>query len=236
MKKVLLAVDLDDTLCDTQTEVVNRLRQILYGLAQFDDLYDVYRRYHTNLQTGTQSTMLYPEHLRKLINPLIIREGSYVNTVKPTALLTNGGLRNLVENLRMILGDRFTSVVATHRNHEASVQTNTDTWLVNHGARDLFDDLHFIHGGQYANKIAYLKEHYPDHEIVLLDDNPFGDLQSVHEYNPCVMVYEELCHYDAYQHQRKFRSIEALEMHLYQLSQTGQPEHETQHRAVDLES
>lgn len=236
MKKVLLAVDLDDTVCDTQSEVVIRLRQILYGLAQFDDLYDVYKRYNTNLRLGTESTMLYPEHLRILINTWIIREGSYVSTVKPTQLLSSGGLRNLVENLRILMGDRFTCVVATHRNHEAAVRENTETWLVNQNARQLFDDLHFIHGGRHANKIAYLKEHYPDHEILLLDDNPFGDLHTVHEFDPCVLVYEELCTYDAYQHQRKFRNIEALESFIYQLGITGHTAHETKHRVVDLES
>lgn len=218
MSKVLLALDMDDTLTDTQEEVVLRLRRKLYDRAGWDDLKWVYDSVHANRKNGKHSTMLYPEHLRKIINKEIIRVGDYVTTVKPSELITSGALRQLIYRLQDKLGkDNFTAVIATHRDNEIGVRENTEAWLKKHGHYDCLDAIHHIDGRKHGNKIDYLKNHYPEHEILLLDDNPFGDLRTVHDFNESVLVYEGLCNYEAYQHQNKFTSIESLELRLMEL-------------------
>lgn len=210
MSKVLLAIDMDDTLTDTQEEVVLRLRHKLYDTAAWDDLKWVYDAVHANRKNGLHSTMLYPEHLRKIITRDIIREGSYVKTVKPTKLITDGEFLNMLYRLKDILADDLTIIIATHRNAESGVQENTHDWLDRYDISRHLNGVHFIHGGKHSNKIDYLKSLFPEHEILLLDDNPFGDLHTVHAPNESVLVYQELCNYEAYKHQNKFSSVNAL--------------------------
>lgn len=217
MSKVLLALDMDDTLTNTQEEVVIQLRRKLYDRAAWDDLKWVYDSVHANRKDGLHSTMLYPEHLRQIINKEIIRVGEYVNTVKPTSLITDGKLAQLIVSLKAKLGDDFTAIIATHRNHEENVKQGTHDWLGNVDFAKHLDGVHFIDGRKHGNKIQYLKSLFPEHEILLLDDNPFGDLHTVHEFNESVLVYEGLCNYEAYQHQNKFTSIESLELRLMML-------------------
>lgn len=216
MNKVLLALDMDDTLCDTQSEVVLRLRRYLYERAMWDDLKDVYRRSAINKMIQTQSTMLYPEHLRKIIAEEIIGQGDYIKTVKPTSLITGLYLPRLIEKLKHQLGEHnFQVVIATHRNAEKGALENTAAWLFDNKMELFIDDMHFIQG---SNKIDYLTAQYPDHQICLLDDNPFGNLEKVHPFNPAVMIYDRLAVYDVYQHQNRFVSTGSLEAHLLQLS------------------
>lgn len=210
MSKVLLALDMDDTLCDTQEEVVIRLRRKLYDTAAWDDLKWVYDSVHANRKHGTHSTMLYPPHLRDIINKEIIQEGGYVKTVKPTKLITDGEFVKMLYRLRDVLADDLTTVIATHRNNEQEVYQGTVDWLDGVDFSKHLNDLHFIDSREYGNKIEYLKLLYPEHEILLLDDNPFGNLQTVHHPHESVLVYEGLCTYDAYKHQNKFTSVNAL--------------------------
>lgn len=218
MSKVLLALDMDDTLCDTQEEVVIRLRHKLYDKAAWDDLKWVYDSVHTNRKDGKHSTMLYPPHLRDIINKEIIQEGSYIKTVKPTSLITDGKLGEMIACLRNALGNNLKTVIGTHRNDEQDVFENTTDWLDRADFSQYIDDLHFINNTQHRNKIDYLKSLYAGYEILLLDDNPFGDLHTVHNPNESVLVYEGLCTYDAYKHQNKFSSISSLELRLLELS------------------
>lgn len=216
MNKVLLALDMDDTLCDTQTEVVLRLRRYLYEHAMWDDLMEVYSRSRINKTTKTQSTMLYPEHLRKITKEEIIAKGDYTQTAKSTPLIKGGNLPSLIHALKHQLGHKdFQVVIATHRADENNVQANTIEWLFENGMRPFIDDIYFIDQG---NKVDYLKKKYPDHQICLLDDNPFGDLETDHPFNESVMIYDQLAIYDAYRHQNKFVDIEQLGMHLLKLS------------------
>lgn len=218
MKKVLLAVDLDDTLCDTQTEVVLRLRERLYGRADWEELARVYEYYHLNQESGQFSTMLYPQHLRNLITNEVIKPGHYVRTVKPTALKDE--LTHAISFLRASLGESFTAVVATHRSQEQNVRQGTAEWLMAHDAELLFDELHFIDSQAHANKIAYLKHRFPEHEILLLDDNPFGDPRTIHPHDPAVLVYDKLCNYLGYQHQNRFTTTSSLIKQIFGLSGT----------------
>lgn len=210
MSKVLLAIDMDDTMTDTQEEVVLRLRRKLYDRADWDSLKWVYESVNANRKDGLHSTMLYPEHLRQIINKEIIREGSYVRTVKPTKLITDGQLIKMLYRLKDVLAEDLTTIVATHRGVENGVKENTVDWLDRYDVSRHLDDVHFIHSGKHSNKIDFLKSLFPDHEILLLDDNPFGDLQTVHAPNESVLVYQELCKYEAYKHQNKFTSINSL--------------------------
>lgn len=210
MSKVLLVLDMDDTLCNTQEEVVIRLRRKLYDKAAWDDLKWVYNSVHANRKDGKHSTMLYPPHLRDIINKDIIQEGSYIKTVTPTTLITDGLLTHMLFRLRDLLGKDFKTVIGTHRNGERDVFENTADWLDRVEFSQYIDDIHFINNTQHRNKIDYLKSIYSEHEILLLDDNPFGDLHTVHAPNESVLVYQELCNYDAYKHQNKFRSVGAL--------------------------
>lgn len=210
MSKVLLALDMDDTLTNTQEEVVTRLRRILYDRAMFDDLKWVYDTVHTNRKDGKHSTMLYPPHLREIINKDIIREGGYISTVKPTKLITDGLFSQLWYRLHDVLGNDLTTIIATHRNNEQDVFENTVDWLDRHDFSKHINDIYFIDNKKHGNKINYLKSLFPQHEILLLDDNPFGDLHTVHAPHESVLVYEELCNYDAYKHQNKFRDVNSL--------------------------
>lgn len=216
MNKVLLALDMDDTLCDTQNEVVLRLRRYLYEHAMWDDLMEVYRRSAINETLRTESTMLYPDHLRQIVKEEIIAPGEYVKTVKPTPLVEGRYLARLIHNLKRQLGHpNFQVVIATHRNDEKNVRENTFEWLFENKMELFIDEMHFIHG---SNKIDFLKEQYPEHQICLLDDNPFGNLHITHPFNESVMIYDRLAVYDAYQHQNKFVSTGQLETHLLNLS------------------
>lgn len=210
MSKVLLAIDMDDTITNTQEEVALRLRRKLSEMGDKEGVKWVYNSACANLQNGLHSTMLYPEHYRNIINEEIILEGSYVTTVKPTNLVSNGGLTKMLFHLKSVLGPDLTTVIATHRGVENGVKENTIEWLDRYKIFKHLNDIHFIPSKKYSNKINYLKLPYPEHEIMLLDDNPFGDLHTVHAPNKSVLVYDELCKYEAYKHQNKFTSINAL--------------------------
>jgi hypothetical protein len=210
MSKVLLVLDMDDTLCDTQSEVVIRLRRKLYDRAAWEDLMWVYDSFNANRIHRTHSTMLYPPHLRDIINTEIIQEAGYIKTVKPTTLVTDGKLGEMITRLRAQLGDDLKTIIGTHRNGERNVFEDTIDWLDRANFSQYIDNFHFISNTRHRNKIEYLESFFPEYKIVLLDDNPFGDLHTVHEPNESVLVYQELCTYDAYTHQNKFKSVDIL--------------------------
>lgn len=200
MPKIVLAIDLDDTLCDTQAEVVRRLRHYLYDHAMFDDLKWVYNA------IGKISTMMYPPHLREIISNRIIKQGDYVKTVLPGSLIATGQLTALFGLLKDFPGEVKT-VIATHRYTENEIEANTHGWLTQYEVKPHLHDIHFINGQFHSNKIDFLRERYPEHEILLLDDNPFGQLHHEHLYSPNVVVYDKLGKYDAYKHQTVFTDI-----------------------------
>lgn len=52
---------------------------------------------------------------------------------------------------------------------------STYRWLENKGLLDYFDMIHSIDNQVHKDKIKFLKATYPDHRILLVDDNPYSD-------------------------------------------------------------
>lgn len=216
MNKVLLALDMDDTLCDTQNEVVSRLREILYDLGYFEQLKDVYNFSHLNKIEKTHSTMLYPGELRTIINEEIIIPGEYIKTVKPTSLITDGGLTATLFHLKNKID--LSVIIATHRPENPQSVKDTKKWLDDNNFSPFVNAMHFINSKIHSNKINYLKSLYPDYRILLLDDNPLGDLNTIHSHNHNVLVYEKLCIYPCYSQQSKFTNVYDLAARLTNMS------------------
>lgn len=209
MNKVLLAFDMDDTLCDTQSEVNERLTVILRTLGQNRNLL------WTHLNKGKLSTMEYPTNLREIITNGIIIPGHYQDTVKPTSLMCDDLIR-MIECLRIHMGRNLTTAICTHRgptNHSQTYQ-----WIREHNAERAIDVIHAIDPKEHANKIEYLKAEYPGHRILLLDDNPFGNIHKEMDFTPEVLIYNELASYPCHNNQIVFSSLIDLQWRVLNLS------------------
>lgn len=218
MNKVLLAVDMDDTLCDTQSEINKRLHQSLYDMGMLEHLKDVHRWSELNKKNKRFSTLYYPNPMRAIINENIVPNGEYTSTVQPTRLVLDGELKRTIVKLKTVLGDNFKPVIATHRHKENQVKENTLGWLDAQHLSSSFEDVHFIYSEEHPNKIEYLKKLYPGYLILLLDDNPFGNPNGPHDTNESVLVYQELSIYPGYINQNKFTTVQDLELQLLDLS------------------
>jgi hypothetical protein len=203
IRPVVVAIDLDDTVCNTQLEVIKRLNRYLFDKGMLDVIEEV----RVLAEEEKRSTMLYPDHLRKIISEEIIGKHEYISSVK----LTNFGkaLSNFMYKAYWKLGRANVHfVVSTHRPDEYNSRNRTKAWISKN--KLIFDHIHFVNSVENSNKIDFLTKEYPNCKIILVDDNPFGDLKVVHPHNPSVLVYNELCDYEAYKHQDKFSDLENL--------------------------
>lgn len=218
MNKVLLAVDMDDTLCDTQFEINKRLSQHLYDRGMLEHLKNVHRWAKLNEENKRYSTLYYPDPMRTIITEHIVPDGGYTATVPATRLVLDGELKRTIAKLKTALGDNFKPVIATHRHKENQVKENTLGWLDVQHLSSSFEDVHFIYSETHPNKIEYLKKLYPGYLILLLDDNPFGNPNGPHDTDESVLVYQELSIYPGYVNQNKFTTAQDLELELLSLS------------------
>lgn len=206
-KLVLLALDMDDNLCDTNAFINDSLISHFKRKGQLDRVNQVKE---LALQ---MSTFLYPEDLRELIWELVIKPGHFMRQAVPTELAT-GTLFSKLRQLANGSNNRLKVVVCTHRGFHEHAWSNTKYWLGLHVTPGLITNIHAIKSGEYPNKLDFLQQTYPEYEIVLLDDNPFHDKTKVYEHDPRVVIYDQINRFDTYSAQRTYRGPTDLANHL----------------------
>jgi hypothetical protein len=204
--KLVLALDMDDNLCNTQEDIIYRLIGILTERKMTTQLHWVMDN------KNTVSTMLYPEELRNIITEDIIKTGQYIHSAKPTCLVgPEYELSMTLARLKIKFGDYLKTCICTHRGERPGVMEGTAGWLKTHRLDGEVKVIHSINPSVHRNKVTFLKATYPGHRVLLLDDNPFGDLKTIHPYEPSVLVYDKLNNFEAYQLQNKYQSREHLD-------------------------
>lgn len=201
-KLVVLAIDKDDCLCDTNSLINSELISIF---TRSGDLATVAEIKALSLQI---STFEYPEPLRDVIWNEIIKSGNFMRYAPPTDLAT-GSLWRMLRVLRNKTS-RLKVVVCTHRGFHDQALELTEGWLSNHSLRHEFDGIHAIKSKDYPNKLKFLEETYPGHTIRLLDDNPFHDRGVIHPYDERVVIYDQINRFDSYSEQQSYRGPSAL--------------------------
>lgn len=201
--QVVVGIDIDDTLCNTQMEVLKRLYRYLFDKGMLDAIEEV----RVLAEVEKVSTMLFPDHFRKIINEEIIGKKEYISSVRLTNFAK--GLTRFQWDADRELGrNNVHFVIATHRPDDYMVRNRTIAWIRKQELS--FNKFHFIDPAQNANKIEFLEKEYPNCKILLIDDNPLGKLNVEHPHNPSVLVYKDLCDYKAYKHQDKFTDFDNL--------------------------
>lgn len=201
--KVLLVTDMDDTLCDTRAFILDRLFTILTAKK------DIEKLEYLEANADTLPTFLFRRDIRDIIFGEVIVPGNYMVWAKPTQLLTSG-YDVLIRELKAEYGDDFTSVICTHRGFTVDGKGRTQYWLERQGVEDCFDEVYSIKSSEYPNKIEYLKALYPEHRILLLDDNPLHTPETTADYIKEILIYDGITKLPGYEKQNKFKDLSDL--------------------------
>lgn len=202
-KLVLLALDMDDNFCDTNSYINHTLITYFtrHGMTE--------RVKQVKELSLYKSTFYYPEDLREYIWTLAIEPGHFMRDAVPTDLVT-GTLFSKLRQTMNASGGRLKNVICTHRGFHKDAKPNTQYWLDNHTPRGLISDVHAIKSADYPNKLDFLQEVYPEHNVILLDDNPFHIKDVVQPHDPRVVVYDQINRFSGYANQRTYRGPQDL--------------------------
>lgn len=206
MKKepmVLLGLDMDDNMCDTNAYINQTL------ISYFERCGFPERVKQVKELSLKMSTFEYPDDLRDLIWTLAIEPGSFMKYATPTDLVT-GSFFSKLRALHHQSKGRLLTVICTHRGfHDDAVQ-NTKFWLESHGPHGLITNVHAIKSKDHPNKLDFLQEMYPEFTIRLLDDNPFHDKDTIHPKDDRVVIYDQINRFEAYKNQDFYRGPSAM--------------------------
>lgn len=201
--KVLLATDVDDTLCNTAEFIINELLHNLSNRGKEEE----FKYVLDNMDTVP--TLLFRDDIKDIIFESIISRGDYMHLAKPSALLATG-YDVLIREFKDEYPEHFTSVVCTHRGFTELGKNKTASWLNYHDVDDCFDEIHSIKSSLYPNKIEYLSALFPEHQILLLDDNPLHLPKETVPYIKELLIYDGITQLPGYENQTKFKDLTDL--------------------------
>lgn len=198
---VVLAYDMDDTLCltgkfinDDMTKHAKRL-----GLTDVEQYIKVNRDH--------MSTMLYPPEIKQHVDKHVIGPGLYMLDAEPSELMET----NIIERVHNRYKDRkVIQVVCSHRGFHQYGEIYTRQWMQEQNVVKYIDAFHMLDGKTHPNKIDFLRGHYSNAKIVLLDDNPLHDFNKEHEKVDGVVIYDWVHQFPGYKHQDRYNSMAQL--------------------------
>lgn len=203
MKRILLALDMDDTVADTNNYIADWLINY-YEESGLEHLADQVR----DLQYEGKTTMQLTGGHREVVSTLIMPSGRFMVDSKPSEIVRKG----LFSYLRDFIKDNehieITVVVCTHRGFHKKGEEYTDRWLEDNTWYYPVTKLHVIDPAEHLDKIKYLKEQYPEHQVIIFDDNPMGKPTEVLPYHPELIVYTEIAEYPEYAAQTKVKTLD----------------------------
>lgn len=198
-KHIMLALDMDGTL----TKTAGLLRK--EGKSEFvkRQMWNAVKHCRDNPE-GT--TLLWPQYMRDVTDE-IVREGTFMLRVEPTEIVKQGLLSEIATIRKMSWNKRLDTCVCTHRGFHESGEEYTRIWLADQKATHVVDNIHAIDPAKHPNKLEFLEELYPDHEIRLLDDNPLFRTDVPHEYDERLIIVEEEGWIPGYMNQNQFPGV-----------------------------
>lgn len=204
MSKLVLAFDFDDTLCSTG-KFINKCIKRFFKENEMKEELEYVLKNEENV-----STMLYPPHIKKHVDKEIIGPGIYMLDADKTALCSPfsiGSLEALLEHH----GEDIIVVGCTHRGFHPMGEVFTRQWLKQNDLLHLFEKLHMLDSTVQPNKVEFLKETYPDHEILLIDDNPMSKhLGGEIPHHEELIIYDQEHRLEAYVNQTRYQSPKQL--------------------------
>lgn len=201
-KNIVLAFDMDNTICDTNSEVLKLITEFCIKNNSVEMEYLI--------ENKGLSVSYFKGKIVDLINKEVIEKRVYMDTAKPSGLVgENNELKDLLLRLKKEVGG-IKIVVCTHRGDNVSAWMSTYNYLVKHDLIDCFDMIHSINHINNKNKIDFLKGYYKESEILLVDDNPFGSKSRVYDYCKEVLIYGEIDNFDGYCNQNFYKGHEDL--------------------------
>ncbi|UOX39511.1 putative acetyltransferase [Aeromonas phage ZPAH34] len=203
MKKLVIAFDKDDTLVNTGAYINEQIKLFFAKNNMAEELEQVSELEHYT------STLNYPPNIKSHIDREIVGPGHFMLYAKPTPIGTRASMR-FFQDFKRLYPDHVEYVVCTHRGYHKEGLNYTQRWLKTTMIDYLFDDIHVLDPAKNPNKITFLKEKYPDKEILLLDDNPLGDHHTVHPEMKELVIYNRLNRFPAYQNQYEYKGISDL--------------------------
>ena len=201
-KLLLIATDMDDTVVDTYGYILPAIRKHLREKNMLEEL-----KYVDEMTKEGKTSMMFKKEISNIIFKEIVEPGHFMLDADPS-LLVQQGYFDALGALQMHFSYLVKSVVCTHRGFNKNGGKLTNEWLIKNQGSDVFDEIHCIDPKEHPDKIKYLQSIYPDYEILLLDDNPFGNTTEVRE--PCkeVVIYDAINKFDCYSNQNKFTTLD----------------------------
>ncbi len=204
MSKLVLSFDMDDTLCSTANFINEKIKEFFKQNDMKEELEYVLAN------EENVSTMLYPAWIKKHVDKEIIGPGLYMLEAGKTALCSPFSIGTL-EALLEHHGDDIIVSVCSHRGFHPYGEIYTRQWLDENKLLHLFEDIHMLDSSVQPDKVTFLKETYPDHEILLIDDNPMSKhLGEVIPHHEEIVIYDEEHKLDAYVNQTRYQSPKQL--------------------------
>lgn len=207
-KKILLAFDMDDTLVKTG-EYLHRFVYNWFAQLKRQD----YMKELADLREKGISTMNYPIHLKEVIDEKCVGNGLFMLHSGPSQLGQERSIHMLRRFLREYPGI-IDPVICTHRGFHENGEQFTRTWLDSMGMGDIFNVVHCIDPAEHKDKITYLIGQYPEHEIVLVDDNPLGKHDQEHDFRKEILLYEEENPLNVYDSMKKVQGMAGVLSHV----------------------
>lgn len=163
--KTVLAFDMDDTLVDTRMEVFKLAYR--YCLSKKLDVFchELKDKFQKEIPVN-----LLSKELRSLIDKEVIAKREYLRSASRSSFC-DISLENLLIDLRNG-GGEIKIVICTHRGNNKEAFMSTYSWLEDEGILEYFDMIHTIDNKVHKDKIQFLKGTYPDHKVILVDDDP----------------------------------------------------------------
>lgn len=190
MRPRFLIFDMDDTLVRTQTYITYELRKFFYENNKCDMWYEM--KAHLRKNGGLN----LPEHIRKYVMEEVILKKKFMSEALPSRLFNYYFL--VPGNL-----DRGRQVaICTHRAWAKDGHDLTAEWLDKQKPCIDVSAIHCLDPKKNPDKIEYLKKHYGD-DFLLVDDNPFGDVETVRGYDKNVVIYDEYGKYPSHKNQSR---------------------------------
>uniref|UniRef100_A0AAU8L0Q8 5'(3')-deoxyribonucleotidase n=1 Tax=Pantoea phage Survivor TaxID=3232176 RepID=A0AAU8L0Q8_9CAUD len=200
-KRILLALDADGTM----TLTAKYLR--LWAIEEFKRL-DMHDALEYALAHPEQSTLLWPKYMRDITDQCVL-QGDFMIHVEPSELVTKGLFDQLDKLQRRRTHVALDVVVCTHRGFHEKGESNTESWLKDHDKWGVVEKVHAIDPAEHPNKLLFLEQHYPDHDIHLLDDNPLFRSNEVHPRDDRLCIYSEEGNLPCYDNQIQFPGLHA---------------------------
>ncbi|WNV45779.1 haloacid dehydrogenase [Aeromonas phage AerS_266] len=192
---MILAFDMDDTLCNTHNEVYKRT--LHYCLNNFLLEESVWLTENPFVHFSD-----YTGDLKQIVLKEVIEKREYMNEAQPSELLRN--LVGVLDGARVHFGNSIKIVICTHRGDNIEAWMSTYNYLKKHGLENKFDMIHSIDHEINKDKLGYLEKMYPSSRILLIDDNPFGSKNEVRGFDSRVLMYNEVTSYKCHMNQAAY--------------------------------